>query len=175
MNKSLINKINKSSRLIGDFVLRSGKTSQTYFDKYQFQSDPILLKEIINEMKQYVPQDTDVLAGLEMGGIPLVTLLGQELGLPIAFIRKETKKYGTCKYAEGLDLKNKKVVLIEDVVSSGGALIDALHKLNNDGVNINKAICVIDRETGGKEVLAKRNVILESLVTQSDLDNVHEE
>jgi len=174
MNKSLVKRINDTSRLAGDFTLRSGKTSNIYFDKYQFQSNPQLLKEIVIEMQKYIPNDTEVLAGLEMGGIPLVTLLGQELDVPIAFIRKQAKTYGTCKYAEGTDLSGKKVVLIEDVVSSGGALLDAISKLHNDGITIQNAICVIDRQTGGAEALIEKGVILDSVITQSELDSCNE-
>jgi orotate phosphoribosyltransferase len=171
---SLAQKINNCARLEGVFTLRSGKTSTVYFDKYQFQSDPVLLDEIVMAMASLVPKDTQVLAGLEMGGIPLVTLLGQKLQLPVAFIRKEAKTYGTCKYAEGADLKGRRVCLIEDVVSSGGALLDALDKLQKDGVHVKNAICVIDRESGGKEALAERGFLLESLLLKSDLEKNQE-
>ena len=85
----------------GHFVLRSGKASDTYFDKYQFESDPALLLDIAQSMAAIVPPGTEVLAGLEMGGIPVVTMLSQVTGLPAAFIRKKPKDYGTCRYAEG--------------------------------------------------------------------------
>lgn len=172
MKKEIIEDINRVSRLNGDFTLRSGLKSDTYFDKYQFQADPKLIDIITTEMVKLIPKETDVLAGLEMGGIPLVTLLGQKMKLPIAFIRKEAKAYGTCKYAEGVDLCNKKVVLIEDIVSSGGALIDALDKLQNDNVNIISAVCVIDRESGGTENLAKKGIQLQSLLKFSDFETL---
>lgn len=94
-------RIRQCARLNGSFKLRSGKVSDTYFDKYQFEADPALLRSIAEAMAALVPRDTDVLAGLEMGGIPIVTLLSQVTGLPAAFIRKEPKAYGTCRYAEG--------------------------------------------------------------------------
>lgn len=99
-------RIRQSARISGHFVLRSGQTSDTYFDKYQFESDPQLLR---------------ALAGLEMGGIPIMTLLSQVTNIPAAFIRKEPKDYGTCRYAEGAFLQGKRFILVEDVVSSGGA------------------------------------------------------
>ena len=119
---NLAKKNNNCSKLTGKFLLRSGITSNTYFDKYKFESDPKLLLKIAQEMSKLIPDDTEILAGLEMGGIPIVTMLSQITHIPAAFIRKEAKEYGTCKYAEGTDLVNKKVVIIEDVVSSGGAI-----------------------------------------------------
>ncbi len=166
---NLAREINKVAKLRGRFKLRSGKISNIYFDKYQFESDPKLLFEIVRKMKKLVPKNTEVLAGLEMGGIPIVTLLSQQTGISTAFIRKQSKKYGTCKYAEGAELKNKKVIIVEDVVSSGGAIIKAVLKMRNNGIHINSAICVIDREMGGKEKLKKHNINLVSLFDQSDL------
>ncbi len=168
---NLAKEINNCSKLTGEFLLRSGVTSNTYFDKYKFESDPKLLLKIAQEMSKLIPDDTEILAGLEMGGIPIVTMLSQITQIPAAFIRKEAKEYGTCKYAEGTDLVNKKVVIIEDVVSSGGAIIDAVTKMRNDNIEVSKAICVIDRETGGKEKLRDNNIELISVLTRTDLDN----
>ena len=111
-----------------------------------------------------------MLAGLEMGGIPIVTVLGQLTGLPIAFLRKEAKTYGTCRYAEGARL-NGKVVLIEDVVSSGGALVNTLSLLNTDDIHPNVAVCVIDRQTGGVEALAAQGVELRSLLSSQQIES----
>jgi orotate phosphoribosyltransferase len=117
-----------------------------------------------------IPPDTTVLAGLEMGGIPLVTMLGQLTGLPTAFLRKEAKTYGTCRYAEGVDLEGQVVTLVEDVVSSGGAIVDQLQMLAADGIGPAVAVCVIDRETGGREALAEAGVELRALLTMSLID-----
>lgn len=168
---NLAYQIRKSARLSGKFTLRSGKVSDTYFDKYQFESGPKLLLEIAKSLAKLLPKDIEVLAGLEMGGIPVVTVLSQVTGLPATFIRKEAKEYGTCRYAEGASLTGKKFVLIEDVVSSGGAIIDALGKLREDGVEPVAALCVIDRETGGKEKLADVGLSLISLLTFSEIEN----
>lgn len=163
--------IKECAKLEGEFLLRSGVVSNTYFDKYLFESDPKLLKEIANAMAALIPPDTEILAGLEMGGIPVVTMLSQVTGIPAAFIRKEPKEYGTCKYAEGPSLLNKKVTLVEDVVSSGGAILDALSKLSSDGITPNSIICVIDRQTGGSENLEKAGYTLTSVLTMSEIDN----
>ena len=162
--------IKAASKLHGEFTLRSGKKSDRYFDKFRFESDPVLLNRISVGMAGLVPEEVDVLCGLEMGGIPIVTMLSHLTGLPAAFIRKEAKTYGTCLYAEGADLADRKLLIVEDVVSSGGAIIDAVTKIRNDGFPIDRAICVIDRETGGKEKLLENGIELSSLFTMSDIE-----
>ncbi|QDT45445.1 Orotate phosphoribosyltransferase [Gimesia alba] len=168
----LAKQIKDSAQLSGTFTLRSGATSDTYFDKYLFESDPVLLKQIAEQMADLLPPETEVLAGLEMGGIPVVSVLSQVTGLPAAFIRKEAKTYGTCKYAEGIDLAGRKVVLIEDVVSSGGAILDALTKLRSSDIEPVCAVCVIDRQTGGAEALQNENLELRSVLTMQDITGV---
>lgn len=166
----LAKRIKAASEIRGQFVLRSGAVSDRYFDKYRFESDPVLLSDITKAMVGLIPVGTEVLCGLEMGGIPVATMLSHYSSLPAAFIRKEAKEYGTCKYAEGADLSGKKIVLVEDVVSSGGAIIDAAKMLRDDGITVDTALCVIDRETGGKEKLEKSGIQLVSLMTASELD-----
>ena len=167
---TLAARIKQTARLTGSFVLRSGKVSDTYFDKYQFEADPNLLLAIARQMASLVPEGTQVLAGLEMGGIPIATMLSQVTGLPCAFIRKEAKEYGTCQYAEGASLVGKRFVLVEDVVSSGGALVDAMAKLAEDQLRPELAICVIDRETGGTQALAAAGLTLKALFTFSQVE-----
>lgn len=162
--------IDRVARIRGTFTLRSGATSDTYFDKYRFEADPALLHRIGTAMRPLIPAETTVLAGLEMGGIPIVTMLGQLTGLPTAFLRKEAKTYGTCRYAEGAELEGQRVLLVEDVVSSGGALLDTLAMLRADDVHPIGAICVIDRETGGVEAMAKAGVPLKALLTMSRIE-----
>jgi orotate phosphoribosyltransferase len=168
---NIARKISEVSKLTGEFVLRSGQVTDTYFDKYLFESDPVLLKAIAEEMAELVPSDTEVLAGLDLGGIPLVTALSQVTGIPAAFIRKKPKEYGTRKYAEGADLTSKNVVLVEDVVSTGGAILNILAMLNADGIAPTLALCVIDRETGGVEALRGQSVELRALLTMSEIEN----
>lgn len=157
--------IESVSKLTGKFALRSGSVSKSYFDKYRFESDPKLLDNIAKSAIPLIPPGTEILAGLEMGGIPIATILSHHTGIPTAFIRKEPKAYGTCKYAEGPDLYAKKVTLIEDVISSGGAIINAATMLRNDGIAVSEVVCVIDRDTGGREQLAKQQLNLSALFT----------
>jgi orotate phosphoribosyltransferase len=99
----LAQRVTAACRLEGQFVLRSGQTATTYFDKYLFEADPRLLYDIASALEQLVPEGTEVLAGLELGGIPIVTALSLETGLPAAFVRKNAKTYGTAKLAEGAE------------------------------------------------------------------------
>jgi orotate phosphoribosyltransferase len=165
----LADRIRLASKLSGNFTLRSGRVSDTYFDKYRFEADPALLLAIVHAMAPLIPSGSDALAGLEMGGIPIVTMLSQVTGLPAAFIRKKPKSYGTCQYAEGTSLEGRSFVLIEDVVSSGGALIETLSMFKADGIWPVGALCVIDRESGGKEALADAGLELRSLFTYSQI------
>jgi len=166
---NLAARIRQCAKIEGRFVLRSGGISDTYFDKYQFEAQPDLLLAIAERMAKLLPRDVEVLAGLEMGGIPIVTMLSQVTRLPAAFVRKQPKEYGTCRYAEGASLDGRRFVLIEDVVSSGGAIIDALNALKADGLIPAGALCVIDRETGGAEALSRVGLPFKALFTLSEI------
>lgn len=157
------------SQLTGRFTLRSGMEATEYFDKFLFESDPQLLARIAVAMADLVPEGTDVLAGLEMGGIPVVTALSRETGIPAAFVRKERKTYGTCKIAEGPELSGKRVTVVEDVVTRGGAVVDGVNNLREDGAVVTVALCVVDREQGGREALADIDIELRALFTADAL------
>lgn len=156
--------------LTGTFTLRSGKTSHEYFDKYRFETQPHLLKEIATQLKILVPKGTQVLAGLEMGGIPVATALSLATGLPVVFVRKEAKAYGTCKVAEGLEsLKGMEVCIIEDVITTGGQVVMSTEDLRGLGANVNHVLCVISRQQGGEENLAKAGLKISALFTNDQL------
>ena len=167
--EQLAQAIYEASNLKGEFLLRSGVVSKEYFDKYLFESQPALLKRIAEAMKAHIPPDTEALAGLEMGGIPLAIMLGQETGLPCLFVRKQAKEYGTCKIAEGGPVAGRRITMIEDVVTSGGAVIDAARALREEGADLSSVLCVIDRESTGVENLAGIDLTLSPLFTMSDL------
>ncbi len=156
----------------GNFRLRSGIISNEYFDKYQFESNPWILKEIAKHLVALLPVEFDILAGLETGGIPLATALSLEIGKPVVFVRKKAKDYGTMKLAEGVDIRNKTLVIVEDVVTSGGQIVESTEKLRQMGAKIDVAICVIDREQGGAEYLTKIGVELKPLFTMSYLKSI---
>jgi orotate phosphoribosyltransferase len=157
------------SHLTGTFTLRSGAVSTEYFDKYRFESDPALLRRIGEALAPLVPDDTDVLAGLELGGVPLATILAQVTGLPACFVRKEAKAYGTCQLAEGLDLAGRRVTVVEDVVTSGGQVVISCGDLRARDAIVEHALCVIDRESGGPAALQEIGVELHPLFTMTEL------
>lgn len=157
------------SHLVGSFQLRSGQISNEYFDKYQFEADTILLNAIVKQMLTLIPSDIEVLAGLELGGISIVTLLSHYSGLPTAFVRKEAKKYGTSRLAEGAEINNRKVLIVEDVVTSGGQIVISAHQLRELGAEIDYALCVMDREEGAVDRLFAEGIALLSLLKRRDL------
>jgi orotate phosphoribosyltransferase len=157
--------IYKKAHLTGDFLLRSEQRSNEYFDKYLFESDPKLLKAIIKKMKLLIPKKTELLAGLEMGGIPLVTALSIETGMESAFVRKTAKEYGTCKVAEGGEISGKKICVIEDVVTTGGQIIKSVQELRNRGGIVENVLCVIQRNPDASAILAKEGLSLKPVLT----------
>jgi orotate phosphoribosyltransferase len=168
----LARSIYRVSHLTGEFTLRSGVMSHEYFDKYRFESDPGLLLAIAEAMQASVPEGVDALAGLELGGVPLAAVLSQVTGLPALFVRKEAKTYGTCRLAEGGELEGRRLLVVEDVVTSGGAILDAARELRALGAVLDRVACVIDRESGGRENLAEAGLTLDALFTMTEL-NAH--
>ncbi|MGH8977811.1 MAG: orotate phosphoribosyltransferase, partial [Acidimicrobiia bacterium] len=158
-----------ASHLTGSFTLRSGVTSSEYFDKYGFEADPALLRDLATALAPLVPSECDALAGLELGGVPLATMLAQVTGLPARFVRKAAKTYGTCQLAEGGGIDGARLCIVEDVVTSGGAVLDAATELRARGAVLGPVVCVIDRESGGVEQLAAAGLELRALFTMSDL------
>ena len=168
-DEELAQEIVKSSHLTGEFLLRSGQVSDQYFDKYLFESDPRLLRAIAEKALPLLPEGIEVLAGLELGGVPIVTLLSQLSGLPAAFVRKQAKTYGTRKFAEGADVAGRRTLIVEDVVTSGGQIIESTRMIRDiDGI-VDFALCVIDRDAGGREKLAADGIELISLFRKRDL------
>lgn len=169
-DQKLAQAIYKVAHLEGDFTLRSGLKSNEYFDKYRFEAQPRLLKAIAMALRPMIPAGTQVLAGLEMGGIPIATALALESGLPVVFVRKRAKEYGTQRVAEGLDsLKGLRACIIEDVVTTGGQVILSVEDLRKEGAIVDRVLCVISRQQGGESQLAKAGLELISLYTQEQL------
>ncbi len=167
--KELCREIFKVAHLTGEFKLRSGKISNEYFDKYQFESSPILLSEIAEQMQHLIPTETEFLGALEMGGIPLATILALKTGLPITFVRKKAKDYGTQKFAEGPNIKGKNITLIEDVITTGGQIVESATDLRSIGGIVNKVICVIDRSEGKTEKIKAAGLEYKALFTMEEL------
>lgn len=163
-------RISAVSQLSGSFRLRSGTIADTYFDKYLFESDPELLQAIAQLMVPLIPADTEILAGLELGGIPVVTALSIASGLPSVFVRKEAKEYGTAKLAEGPDISGRRLLIVEDVVTTGGQIVLSTADLREREAVVTTAVCVIDRQAGGTANLAEADVDLRAAFTRSDIE-----
>ncbi len=166
----LAKKVVEIALLRGEFKLRSGQTSQVYFDKYQFEASPALLREIARHMVALIPRGTEVLAGLELGGVPIATALSLETGLPCAFVRKERKTYGTCQIAEGAALAGKRVCIIEDVITTGGAVLDSANELRAEGAIFDTVLSVIFRGDATKDPLVAAGLNRVSLFGLADLE-----
>ena len=158
--------------LEGDFVLRSGKRSRYYLDKYRFETRPDILRalgeRIAAEVASHAP-DAVRLAAPELGAVALAASASLESGLPFVIVRKEAKEYGTGNRLEGPYEAGECVCLVEDVVTSGGAAIEAVAALREAGMRVSNAVCVVDREEGGVDALARAAVRLRSLFTGSEL------
>jgi orotate phosphoribosyltransferase len=167
---TLAARVYAASHLSGAFVLRSGRTADHYFDKYRFESDPVLLADIVEAMVPLVPDGVDGLAGLELGGVPLATMLSSVTGLPAYFVRKEPKRYGTEQVCEGGDVTGRRLLIVEDVVTTGGQMVLSAQDLRSEGALVTDAICVIDREGGGADVVASEGIRLHALFTMGQLE-----
>lgn len=165
----LARRVHETAHITGEFTLRSGQVSTEYFDKYLLEADPALLRELAEQLAPLVPDGTEALAGLELGGVPVATVLSQVTGLPTLFVRKKAKDYGTCKLAEGGDLDGRRITIVEDVVTSGGQVVLSCADLRERGAVVDTALCLIDRESGGREALADVGLDLRALFTMSDL------
>ncbi len=159
--------------LRGEFMLRSGATSDRYFDKYRVTCDPDLLRMVGDRLAQFVgrvaPDATRIIAPA-LGAVPLAAALALEADLPFAIVRGEAKEYGTANRIEGPIDPGEMVVLVEDVVTSGGAALDALEVARDAGLVVTCALCVLDRDGGGREALADAGVELHALLDAAALD-----
>jgi orotate phosphoribosyltransferase len=169
IDEALACRIYDRAHLTGEFRLRSGAASSEYFDKYLFESDPELLRAVADGLVSLLPPGVEAVAGLELGGVPLATMVSQLSGLPTLFVRKAPKDYGTCRLAEGGEVAGRRLAVIEDVVTSGGQLIESCAALREQGADIAAVLSVIDREAGGADNLLAHGLELRSLFTMSEL------
>ena len=158
--------------LDGDFVLRSGKRSRYYLDKYRFETRPELLRplgeRIAAAVRDHAP-DATRLAAPELGAVALAAAASLESGLPFLIVRKQAKDYGTANRLEGPYDEGECVCLVEDVVTSGGALLESVDALRGAGLVVSTAVCVVDREEGGADALARHAVRLRPLFRAGEL------
>ena len=170
MEKSdLAKKVFDVAHITGEFLLRSGKTSNEYFDKYQFEARPEILKPIAEKLIPLLPKEFDLLGAMEMGGIPIATAIAMATGKQMVFIRKEAKEYGTCKFAEGSEIKGKSICLIEDVITTGGQVVISTQMLREQGAIVKDVVAVIDRSLGDHSKLQGADLSLKALFTMDEL------
>ena len=165
----LAGRLRKAALLEGDFTLRSGKKSKYYFDKYIFEGTPDVLKDVAAAMAELLPPGTQQLAGVELGGVPLVTAVSMASGIPAIFVRKEAKDYGTAKLFEGARVEGAPVVIVEDVVTTGGASLKAVEQLRSAGIEVTAVVAVLDRKQGGAEAFMAAGVEFVPLFDRADI------
>ncbi|MEI8105326.1 MAG: orotate phosphoribosyltransferase [Actinomycetes bacterium] len=165
-------KIREAALLEGDFLLRSGKRSSYYLDKYRFGTRPDLLgplgEVIATAVHEHAP-DAERIGAPELGAVSLAAAASLQCDLPFVIVRKEAKEYGTTNRIEGTFVEGETVCLVEDVVTSGGAAIDAIEALRAVGLRVSNAVCVVDREEGGSDALARIGVRLWPIFLASTL------
>ena len=152
----------------GRFVLTSGAISDYYIDIKKASTEPTVLKTIAKAMSPYT-KGYDLLAGMELGAVPLVVALSLETGIPYVIIRKEKRQHGTGKQIEGGEVKGKSVLIVEDVTTSGGSVVKTIQILRENNAEVEKALVVVDRESGTQETLKKLEVELIPLVSVSEI------
>jgi len=170
MNREkLAKRISETAVLHGDFTLRSGRTSTWYIDKYLFTTQPDILASLGALFAEKIPQEATLLAGAELGGIPLVTTASMASNLPCIFIRNQKKDYGTAQKLEGTLKASDCVVIVEDVATTGGQVLEAAETIQESGATVTAIVTVIDRCEGARENIEAAGFVFESLFTTADL------
>ncbi len=167
--EELARRIAAVALLRGDFTLRSGRKSNFYLDKYLFSTQPDILAALGAMFAERLPRGTTRLAGAELGGIPLVSAASIASGIPCVFIRNQKKDYGTAKQLEGVIGNSDQVVIVEDIATTGGQVLEAANVIADTGAKILKIIATIDRLEGARENIEKAGYAFEALFTLKDL------
>ncbi|GAI02106.1 unnamed protein product [marine sediment metagenome] len=167
--EELIRRIKETSYLEGDFILRSGKKSKYYLDKYLFETCPDILAALGAEFAKYISDDVTLIAGAELGGVALAAATALETGKNWIIIRNTKKGYGTGKMVEGVLKAGDVVLLVEDIATTGGQVLEAARVITEAGATVKKIVCVIDRKQGAKENVTRAGYKFESILTKDDL------
>ncbi|MFC1781656.1 orotate phosphoribosyltransferase [Planctomycetota bacterium] len=167
--EELIKRIKETSYLEGDFTLRSGKKSKYYLDKYLFETCPDILKALGEEFAKHVSDDVTLIAGAELGGVALAAATAIESGKNWIIVRNSKKGYGTGKMVEGILNAGDVVLLVEDIATTGGQVIEAANIISQAGASVKKIVCVIDRKQGAGENITEAGYKFDSIITKYDL------
>lgn len=170
MNKQeLATAVKDASYLEGDFILRSGKRSSYYLDKYLFETRPLILKALGEEFAKHVSADVTLIAGAELGGVALAAATAMQSGKNWIIVRNSKKDYGTSKMVEGVLKAGDVVLLVEDIATTGGQVLEAAKIIVEAGAKIKKIVAVIDRKQGARENIENAGFVFESILTKEDL------
>ena len=167
--EQLIKRIKETAYLEGDFVLRSGKRSKYYLDKYLFETCPDILKALGDEFAKYVTEDVTLIAGAELGGVALAAATAMATGKNWIIVRNSKKGYGTGKMVEGVLKKDDVVLLVEDIATTGGQVLEAAKIITEAGAKLKEIVCVIDRKQGAEENITGAGYNFDSILTKDDL------
>jgi len=167
--EELIARIKETAYLEGDFVLRSGKRSKYYLDKYLFETCPDILKALGEEFAKYATEEVTLIAGAELGGVALAAAAAMASGRNWVIIRNSKKGYGTGKMVEGVLKAGDVVLLVEDIATTGGQVLEAAKIITEAGAKVKEIVCVIDRKQGAGENISGAGYKFESILTKDDL------
>jgi orotate phosphoribosyltransferase len=167
--EELIKRIKETAYLEGDFTLRSGKKSKYYLDKYLFEACPDILKALGKEFAKYVTSDVTLIAGAELGGVALAAATAMQTNKNWIIVRNSKKGYGTGKLIEGFLKEGDVVLLVEDIATTGGQVLEAAKIITEAGATVKKIVCVIDRKQGAGENITNAGYKFESILTKNDL------
>jgi len=167
--QELIKRVKETSYLEGDFTLRSGKKSKYYLDKYLFETHPDILKALGEEFAKHAGGDVTLIAGAELGGVALAAATAMATDKKWIIVRNSKKDYGTSKMIEGVLKKDDVVLLVEDIATTGGQVLEAAKIITEAGAKVKKIVAVIDRKQGAGENITAAGYKFESIITKEDL------
>jgi orotate phosphoribosyltransferase len=167
--QQLAARIAEVSLLRGEFILRSGRKSNYYLDKYRFETQPDVLLELGKLFAEKVTAKVDRIAGAELGAVPLAAATAMACGKPFVIVRNQKKDYGTGKLVEGVLNAGETVLIVEDVLTTGGQVLEAAKSLKDAGAKIDRIVAVIDRMEGARQNIESAGYVFEALFTTVDL------
>ena len=165
----LAKRISEVSLLHGDFTLRSGRKSQYYLDKYRFETQPDVLRALGDLFAERITSNIDRIAGAELGAVPLAAATSMASGKPFVIVRNSKKDYGTSQLVEGVLERGETVLIVEDVLTTGGQVLEAAQTLIDAGAKVDRIVAVIDRLEGARANIESAGFVFESLFTTDDL------
>jgi len=167
--EQLAKRISDLALLRGEFTLRSGRKSNYYLDKYLFETQPDILRELGKMFAERIPANVTRIAGPELGAIALAAAASMASGKPFVIVRNQKKGYGSGKLLEGKIEPGETVVIIEDVLTTGGQVLEAVKSLESAGAKVAGILGVLDRQEGARQNIESAGYKFEALFTTSDL------